>query len=83
MEELTTEQKIERGREAKRFLESAVFVGVLKECEQIFIDRWINSDDERVQKASWSSIHALAEVETRIREIMNNGLMEEAKQKKQ
>lgn len=80
---MTLEQQIERGREARRFLESAIFQEVMKGSQDAFIDRWLNQDrhDEKIALASWASIQALAEVEHNLNVLVSNGEMAAAQLK--
>lgn len=81
----TVQERIDRGREARRFLESPVFTEVMKDAEREFVDNWLNQQkhDEKVALANWASVQALAQIESSIRRIANEGLMEEEKLKRQ
>jgi hypothetical protein len=82
MSELTVEQIIERGKEARRFLESPVFRDVILDCKATFTQSWLDSEDEKTHFASWASIHALAEIEAALMRVANEGVMTEHKLKK-
>ena len=49
----------------------------MRQVEDDFTAIWKDTDDEKRQKAMWFAIHALAEIEAKLREIANNGEMEE------
>jgi hypothetical protein len=85
MSEPTRQEKIDRGREARIFLESKLFADVLLACRDVFVGRWQESDfdDPKMREAAYHSIHALAEIETQIKRIANEGMFEEAAAAKQ
>ena len=74
----SNEEAAHRGREATRMLESPVFRDALGDAKRRFVAEWLGTPNIDVQKACWSKIHALDEVEKALQRIIADGQYAEA-----
>lgn len=72
------EEAAGRGREAARMLESPVLRDALADAKRRFVAEWLGTPNVDVQKACWSKIHALDEVEKALQRIIADGQFAEA-----
>lgn len=73
MPERTVQQDIERGRQAARMLDDAVFNGAVEDARQRFYEEWLSAGTPADREAAWAKTHALNAVGDSLRRTVSEG----------
>lgn len=72
-DELTVEERIQRGRIARRLLEEPVLADAFLDAKNTFVEAWLAGNSVELRDAAWAKIHALDEVRLALHRIIAEG----------
>lgn len=75
-DDLTAQEKIDRGVIAARLLEDPVLADAFRDARKQFTAEWLATDHERAQLAAWAKIHGLDAIHEQLRRTVANGQIE-------
>lgn len=79
-EELTEEQKIQRGRRVRTILDDEAFISALKEVERTAVAQWVDGEDVDARERAHARLTALQWLVRELAVIAGDGVVAEHQQ---